>query len=475
MSGTLLERSRILHAEIEGLKASMVQDLQTQCKGHSRILAQDHRVAARIRKIQQNTRELLKIYKDTDARRSAELKEISGRSCLATFREKIKELNRYHKKQKIANEYILTEEADVDPQVNWAGDEMGGRFLDMHSLHAAYLNLPHFRKGKKEDKIDYKEFMDRLFNFRRVKIQFKDKRYLDYYKKVLEYLVAFWDRTRPLTTASKIIPKVKEEFEPKWEAKQVTGWHLPWPSVIDDDDEDMDHSNSPLWCKVSCRMFTNYNVMENFQKGKRYKRLKNRMGCDDKWSRDIAYTELLVDTFARLLGGNIEATKEYVEKKQTRTYKEIKEALIEAEKESEPEDESDDDDPYKDGTIYNPLKIPLDFDGKPIPYWLYKFRGLNRYFVCEICGGYQYRGPRAFNRHFREWRHAHGMRCLGIPNTKDFHLITMINDAIALYDKIKQVKSKSAYRPDEEEEFEDINGTVFRKRDYDRLVRQGVL
>merc|ERR1719228_2355631 len=125
-----------------------------------------------------------------------------------------------------------------------------------------------------------------------------------------------------------------------------------------------------------------------------------------------------------------------------------------------------------------PFTIPsksLSTSIKPIPYWLYKFRGLNRTFTCEICGDFEYRGPRAFQRHFREWRHAHGMRCLGIPNTKDFHLITMINDAIALYDKIKQVKSKAAYRPDEEEEFEDINGTVFRKRDYDRLVRQGVL
>lgn len=33
---------------------------------------------------------------------------------------------------------------------------------------------------------------------------------------------------------------------------------------------------------------------------------------------------------------------------------------------------------------------------------------------------------RNFDRHFQEWRHAHGMRCLGIPNTKHFHDITLI-------------------------------------------------
>jgi len=473
MSSTLLERCRILHAEIEGHKAAMAHDLMTPSKGHTRILAQDHRIAARIKKIKANTRELLKIYKDTDSRRADELKDISGRTCLAAFKEKIKDLHKYHKKQKIANEYILTEEATVAPTVSWAGDEMGGRFLDMHKLHLEYLNLPHFKNPKTNEKVDYSEFLDRIFVFSKVKIQKKDKRYLDFYKNVLDYLTSFWDRTRALTPAAKIIPKIKEDFDQKWTSKTLVGWHKPWPKASDEDDDE--ETTHPLYDRMSGRMFTNYNVLANFKKCKKYQRLKARVNCTDKWSRDIAWTETQVDVFSRLLSGNIEATKEYVEKKQTRTYKEIQDALLEAEKESEPEISEDEDDPYRDGTIYNPLKIPLDFDGKPIPYWLYKFRGLNRYFTCEICGGYQYRGPRAFNRHFREWRHAHGMRCLGIPNTKDFHLITQIDDAIALYDKIKQVKSKGAYRPDEEEEFEDINGTVFRKRDYDRLVRQGVL
>ena len=49
----------------------------------------------------------------------------------------------------------------------------------------------------------------------------------------------------------------------------------------------------------------------------------------------------------------------------------------------------------RDPTIDNPKNIPLDFDGKPIPYWLYKFRQLNRTFVCEICCGAEYRGRSA--------------------------------------------------------------------------------
>jgi splicing factor 3A subunit 3 len=40
--------------------------------------------------------------------------------------------------------------------------------------------------------------------------------------------------------------------------------------------------------------------------------------------------------------------------------------------------------------VYNPLKLPLGWDGKPIPYWLYKLHGLNMEFKCEICGNYRF-------------------------------------------------------------------------------------
>lgn len=38
------------------------------------------------------------------------------------------------------------------------------------------------------------------------------------------------------------------------------------------------------------------------------------------------------------------------------------------------ESESDD----EEQQIYNPLKLPMGWDGKPIPYWLYKLHGLGQ-------------------------------------------------------------------------------------------------
>ena len=129
----------------------------------------------------------------------------------------------------------------------------------------------------------------------------------------------------------------------------------------------------------------------------------------------------------------------------------------------------------QDEAIYNPKNLPLGWDGKPIPYWLYKLHGLNINYPCEICGGTVYRGPKAFQRHFSEWRHAHGMRCLGIPNTAHFANITHIEAAVALWEKLKKGKTADKWKPDAEEEFEDTAGNVVSRKTYEDLSRQGLL
>jgi splicing factor 3A subunit 3 len=73
----------------------------------------------------------------------------------------------------------------------------------------------------------------------------------------------------------------------------------------------------------------------------------------------------------------------------TQTYEEMLADLEEAEGEGGPAADEEEEEEY----IYNPLKLPLGWDGKPIPYWLYKLHGLNQEFKCEICGNYRYGAP----------------------------------------------------------------------------------
>ena len=87
------------------------------------------------------------------------------------------------------------------------------------------------------------------------------------------------------------------------------------------------------------------------------------------------------------------------------------------------EDAANEDD--DEGPIYNPLNLPLGWDGKPIPFWLYKLHGLGVEYKCEICGNQSYWGRKAFDRHFQEWKHAHGMRCLGTEHVKSIVLLLL--------------------------------------------------
>jgi splicing factor 3A subunit 3 len=185
--------------------------------------------------------------------------------------------------------------------------------------------------------------------------------------------------------------------------------------------------------------------------------------------REIGLIEARLYRLSEILSENRRDTIENVERKQARTGDEREEDEEEAINE---EVESDHED---DGVIYNPKNLPLGWDGKPIPYWLYKLHGLNLYYNCEICGNQKYRGPKAFQRHFTEWRHAHGMRCLGIPNTPHFHNITNIEDAIMLWEKIKVTREQERWKPENEEEYEDANGNVFNKKTHEDLKRQGLL
>ena len=124
---------------------------------------------------------------------------------------------------------------------------------------------------------------------------------------------------------------------------------------------------------------------------------------------------------------------------------------------------------------YNPKNLPIGWDGKPIPYWLFKLHGLGIEYKCEICGNYSYWGRRAFEKHFTEWRHTYGMKCLRIPNSVHFREIISINDALILHRKLLMDSKKNKFNHEAEEEFEDTEGNVLDKRTYIDLQKQGML
>jgi splicing factor 3A subunit 3 len=135
--------------------------------------------------------------------------------------------------------------------------------------------------------------------------------------------------------------------------------------------------------------------------------------------------------------------------------------------ESEEEDEE---------IVYNPLKLPLAWDGKPIPFWLYKLHGLGVEYPCQICGNYTYMGRRAFDKHFSENLHIHGLKCLGVTsNFNLFREITNINEAQSLWAQLEKDKKKERESRDNVVQMEDAEGNVMPERIYLDLQKQGIL
>lgn len=130
-------------------------------------------------------------------------------------------------------------------------------------------------------------------------------------------------------------------------------------------------------------------------------------------NRRLALLTHLTTALLRPLSNTLAETRSNVERRFALTAREREQELLDASTsattataapdsgaappaEDEPEEEK----------IYNPLRLPLGWDGKPIPYWLYKLHGLGVEYRCEICSDHVYMGRKNFDRHFQVRRVA---------------------------------------------------------------------
>jgi len=481
---SLLEQQRCYHEEMERMMDALVGEKMASKKTHKDTLNSDHRQRAMVDRYMTCSGLLKEIYEDKDGQRREEVAKLSGPNEFAEFYERLKQIKEFHRRhpgEAISvpmsvefDELKKAREGNDDTIMAEFTDEEGyGRFLDLHECYEKYVNL----KGvEKTDYVTYLTVFDRLFDIPKDK---KGSEFRAYLGMLLDYLYDFTKRVQPLLDINTELEDVRTEFEPKFNSGEFQGWPKEIASL------GLDRLKSALMAlglkcggtleERASRLFSTKGKGLNeldpalFAKSKGKASTAHRSAKELEKNREIAAMEAQVYRFAEILSEQRAATKENVERKQARTELEREDS---DEDESEEEPEADDDD---DDIPYNPKNLPLGWDGKPIPYWLYKLHGLNISYNCEICGNYTYKGPKAFQRHFAEWRHAHGMRCLGIPNTAHFANVTQIEDAMALWEKLKNQKSEEAFKPEQEEEFEDSQGNVVNKKIYEDLKRQGLL
>jgi splicing factor 3A subunit 3 len=371
----------------------------------------------------------------------------------------------------------------------FTGEEEYGKYFDLTIIHELYLNLPGIKR------LTYLQYLDSfdVFTPPQCNIKRPDKmtdQYFAYVTQLAEYLESFMRRTRPLEDLDKVFKSFDDDFEKAWNNNEVPGWKL-----------EAGPTNGPatdaIWCQDCEKEFKNENVYKSHLSGKKHikaaelraARLAESGGETNGSSnrssnvlrlkeRAIAERETRVKRLAAAMSQERSDTKVNVERKQGMTDRERQlelEARFAEASTATPQGGDSDSESDNDEKIYNPLKLPLAWDGKPIPFWLYKLHGLGVEFKCEICGNYVYMGRRAFDKHFNEARHIYGLKCLGITNTTLFREITGIDDARKLWDKIQSDKKKARADDGGIVQMEDAEGNVMPEKVYLDLQKQGLL
>lgn len=212
--------------------------------------------------------------------------------------------------------------------------------------------------------------------------------YKQYLGDLLNYLIDFLKRSQPLTELDNMMKEIEEQFDAEMQA--------------------LEQLKDPLVCDACNKKFAKESVFQSHLTGKKH--LKNAAKAGTIYKECLRLEAKISSLCQKVLQEAIADTKVQVEKKLSRLpdeWSEEEEEEVIPTTEAEPEE---DDDVEIKTTKDN---YPVGWDGKPIPYWLYKLHGLGVEYRCEICGNASYWGRKAFEMHFQEWRHAHGLRCLG--------------------------------------------------------------
>lgn len=502
----------------------MEQGITDRLLAHPRTIRDrlqlDHEIADLLEKIQLRSHSLKELYADHDSTRSAEIASLNAAGGLDNFYTQLSSSRTFHKRYpdnavenlEVAYEIDLPDPnlpVDTEDRIArlFSGEESYGRYFDLNSLHTEFINL------KRNRTINYARYLDIFDSFgpdafpAYVK---QDPTYQGYLTNLLNYLESFHRRTAPLEDHAAVLKTLDEGFEKDY----VPGTTTNGPdSVMTDATE-----SAGIWCDICQKMYSKQTVFDGHLNSKKHKAgLKaleagvreaatmttttapTNTGAAMNDKKEIARKEWLISKLGLKFSGIKAATKSNIARKQTLTDKEwqaeqaatthltllptIKSKSSKSKNGDNVDGDGDDDDGNGDDSdaesekIYNPLKLPLGWDGKPIPFWLWRLHGLGVEYPCEICGNHIYMGRKAFDRHFLEWRHVHGLRCLGIAPGGGglFDQITVIRDAVALWDRTTAEARTRDKRRDEGVEMEDESGNVMSEKVYKDLVAQGIL
>ncbi|KAK3075306.1 Pre-mRNA-splicing factor sap61 [Teratosphaeriaceae sp. CCFEE 6253] len=511
----LLDELRYAHEELERLEQAIADRVLEEPKHIRNRQFRDLEISNFLSRIATQSERALHIYNDEQEARTAEVQSISTGDTFEEFYKQLAGIKDFHKRypnepvENLERAYKKVEDGgpgfagNIDSM--FTGEEAYGRFFDLTTLHEEYLNLPGVRGGKKLTYLQYLDVFDK-FTPPSCNISRQDKmtdQYFSYVGTLAQYLESFIRRTKPLEDLDKLFASFDVEFDALWEENTVSGWEPQKAAQTKAGAIKTEGTGNGAWCAECEREFKNENVYRSHLTGKKH--IKNAESRQQRASNgDVEMSngsvKLPSTSMARLKERAVAEREHRVhklaasmttERSDTRVNVERKAGMTDRERQQELAALYDDDDlamnaPANadaedadgDEKLYNPLKLPLAWDGKPIPFWLFKLHGLGVEFPCEVCGNFVYMGRRAFDKHFSEARHVHGLKCLGITQQAGlFSQITGIEEAMRLWEKVQRDKAEGELRRGGGgvEEMEDAAGQVMPRRVWEDLKKAGLL
>lgn len=529
----IIEDQRFIHEDLERLEQGISDRLAEDPRNVSNLtndrdflliqyvnkikdrLNRDHQIAGFLTRIQEQSQRLLDIYKDAEGLRSKEVQALSTGDPMEEFYKNLGEVRDFHRRypnepiENLERAYKRRHPGEGEVMVSetdnmFTGEESNGRFLDLTTLHEDYLNLPGIKR------LNYLQYLDSFDSFEPPRMPIKRQNklsdaYLKYVADLSSYLESFVRRTKPLEDLDKLFTGFDRDFEAAWKSDSVPGWGKEESANSNVNGPKTEGTGEGYWCSDCEKEFKNENVYKNHLTGKKHIRAAEAQKANGSVTNsatkngDITSANSLTRLKERAIASHeyrIRRLTDYLdnERSNTRVNVERKQGMTERERQQEldalfAEDDAaaaagggkrdSDSDSEGEEKIYNPLKLPLAWDGKPIPYWLYKLHGLGVEFSCEICGNFVYMGRRAFDKHFSEARHVYGLKCLGITGAGAgaglFREITGIEEALGLWEKIKKERKEKEVKEDTIVQMEDGEGNVMPERIYLDLQKQGIL
>lgn len=309
----------------------------------------------------------------------------------------------------------------------FTGEEALGRYFDLNPLHAQYNNLPQVQRLSYLQFLDSFEQFDNSSKLSKQK-KLSGEKYKAYLENLLAYLKDFSERAFPLEDPEEVEEQAFENFEQAWRAKQVAHWQANGAGEGKNGEEP---DGEGIWC-AACKfssmmrsviimklahlkrwrlstgqkMYSKETVYKAHLTSKKHIKaaatLESRNGAaeapqangsahdasgstskdrDAERSHYLARLEAIITALMQTswLAPIRADTKSNVERKaaltdkermqelqdmEAREAEEVAKARAEGSKPAKDAEEME----VEDEKIYNPLKLPIGWDGKPIPF-----------------------------------------------------------------------------------------------------------